>query len=70
MEKKTKKRFTKLALAGLLVARGVPVVASPFNVGDRVDSALKNARDQVQVSLDDIDALAYLDTDDATIGMY
>jgi hypothetical protein len=70
MDKKTKKRFTLLAAAGMLLARGVPAVPTQSNVGDRVDGALQGAREELRLSIDDIDALASLDADEATVGMY
>lgn len=65
MDEKTKKRFTMLAAAGLLVARGVPAIATQSNVGDRIDTALQEARDELRLSLDDIDALSALDAGEA-----
>jgi hypothetical protein len=65
MDEKTKKRFTMLAAAGLLVARGVPAIATQSNVADRLDTALQEARDELRLSLDDIDALSALEAGEA-----
>jgi hypothetical protein len=72
MDKKTKKRFTLLAAAGMLLARGVSAIPIHSNVTDRVDSALQDARDELRLSVEDIDALGSFaaDGDDMMIGIY
>lgn len=70
MDDKTRKRFTLLAAAGMLVARGVPALPFQASITDRVDHALQGVRDELRLSIDDIDALAAFDTDDATVGLY
>ena len=65
-----KKKFVLLAAAGLLVSRGVPALPSQSDVATDVDAALKNARSEQRLSMQDIDALSAFDTEEETVGLY
>lgn len=65
-----KKKFIKLAIAGLIVGRVVPAVAAPSNVASDVDEALQKARSEQRLSIQDIDALSALDAEEETVGLY
>ena len=65
-----KKKFMRLAVAGLLVGRVVPAVAAPNDVASDVDAALQQARSEQRLSLQDIDALSADDTQEDDIGLY
>ena len=66
-----KKKFVRLAVAGLIVGRVVPAVAAPTNVASEVDAALQKARAEQHLSLQDIDTLSAIDSfDEETVGLY
>ena len=65
-----KKKFIKLAVAGLIVGRAVPAVSAPGNVASDVDEALQQARSEQRLSIQDIDALGALDGEEETLGLY
>jgi hypothetical protein len=65
-----KKKFMRLAVAGLIVGRVVPVVAAPSDVASSVDEALQKARSEQRLSIQDIDALSAFDTEEETVGLY
>ena len=70
MDKKTKKKFMRLAFAGLLVGRTLPAVASPGDVASDVDAALQKARGEQRLSVQDIDAMSAFETEEETVGLY
>ena len=70
MDKKAKKKFVLLAAAGLLVGRGIPVVASQGGVASDVDAALQQARGEQRLTIQDIDPLSAFDAEEETIGLY
>jgi hypothetical protein len=65
-----KKKFIKLAVAGLIVGRSLPAVSAPSNVASDVDEALQKARSEQHLSIQDIDALSALDAEEETVGLY
>ena len=65
-----KKKFVKLAVAGLIVGRAVPAVSAPSDVASDVDAALQQARSEQRLSLQDIDALSANDVEEETVGLY
>lgn len=65
-----KKKFVKLAMAGLIVGRAIPAVPAPNDVASDVDAALQQARSEQQLSIQDIDALSAFDGQDDTLGLY
>jgi hypothetical protein len=65
-----KKKFMRLAVAGLIVGRAMPVVSAPSDVASSVDEALQNARSEQRLSIQDIDALSASDTEEETVGLY
>ena len=65
-----KKKFMRLAVAGLIVGRAVPAVAAPTDVASDVDAALQQARSEQRLSIQDIDALSVNDTEEETVGLY
>jgi hypothetical protein len=65
-----KKKFVKLAMAGLIVGRAIPAVPAPNDVASDVDAALQQARSEQQLSIQDIDALSGFDGQDDTFGLY
>jgi hypothetical protein len=65
-----KKKFVKLAMAGLIVGRAIPAVPAPSNVASDVDAALQQARSEQQLSIQDIDALSAFDAEEESIGLY
>jgi len=65
-----KKKFIKLAVAGLIVGRAVPAVSAPSTVASDVDEALQKARSEQRLSIQDIDALSALDAEEETVGLY
>ena len=65
-----KKKFVKLAVAGLIVGRAVPAVSAPNDVAADVDAALQQARSEQRLSLQDIDALSVNDVEEETVGLY
>jgi len=65
-----KKKFMRLAVAGLIVGRVTPVVAAPNDVASDVDAALQKARSEQQLSIQDIDALSAIDVEEDTVGLY
>jgi hypothetical protein len=70
MDKKSKKKFMRLAFAGLIVGRAVPMVASPANIESNVDAALQTARAEQQLSMQDIEALSGADIEEETVALY
>jgi hypothetical protein len=65
-----KKKFMRLAFAGLLVGRVVPVAAAPSDVASNVDEALQKARSEQRLSVQDIDALSAFDAEEEVVGLY
>jgi hypothetical protein len=65
-----KKKFMKLAVAGLIVGRAVPVAATPSDVASDVDAALQSAKSEQQLSIQDIDALGGFDAEQEPVGLY
>jgi len=66
-----KKKFVRLAVAGLIVGRVAPAVAAPTDVASEVDAALQKARAEQRLSLQDIDTLSAIDSfDEETVGLY
>jgi hypothetical protein len=65
-----KKKFVKLAVAGLIVGRAVPAVATSSDVASDVDAALQSAKSEQQLSVQDIDALGGFDAEHETVGLY
>jgi len=65
-----KKKFMRLAFAGLLVGRVVPVASAPSNVASDVDAALQQARGEQQVSIPALDDGSAFDVEDETVGLY
>ena len=65
-----KKKFVKLAMAGLIVGRAIPAVPAPNDVASDVDAALQQVRSEQQLSIQDIDALSAFDGQDDTLGLY
>jgi len=65
-----KKKFMRLAFAGLLVGRVVPAVSAPSDVAANVDTALQKARSEQRLSVTDIEALSADDVQDDEIGLY
>jgi len=70
MDKKTKKKFVKFALAGLIVGRVTPVVAAPFNIGSEVDAALQKARAEQRLPMQEVSAAGAVDIEEETVGLY
>ncbi len=65
-----KKKFIKLAVAGLIVGRVAPAVSAPSTVASDVDEALQQARTEQRLSIQDIDAMSATDVEEETVGLY
>jgi hypothetical protein len=66
-----KKKFMRLAFAGLLVGRVVPAVSAPSDIASDVDEALQQARSEQRLSIADIEAMSADEVqDDDDIGLY
>jgi hypothetical protein len=65
-----KKKFMRLAVAGLIVGRVTPAVSAPSDVASDVDAALQKARSEQRLSLQDIDALSATDVEEDEVGLY
>lgn len=66
-----KKKFMRLAVAGLIVGRTVPAVSAPSDVASEVDAALQKARAEQRLNLQDIETLSTIDSyDEETFGLY
>lgn len=65
-----KKKFMRLAFAGLLVGRVVPAASAPNDVASDVDAALQKARSEQRLSIEDIDALSTIGADEDPVGLY
>ena len=65
-----KKKFMRLAVAGLIVGRVTPVVAAPNDVASDVDAALQKARSEQRLSVQDIDAMSAFDVEEEEVGLY
>ena len=65
-----KKKFMRLAVAGLIVGRVAPAVSAPNDVASDVDAALQKARSEQRLSLQDIDALSASDVEEDEVGLY
>jgi hypothetical protein len=62
-----KKKFMRLAVAGLIVGRAVPAVSAPSDVASDVDAALQKARSEQQLTIGDGDTF---DVEEETVGLY
>jgi hypothetical protein len=65
-----KKKFMRLAVAGLIVGRVTPAIAAPNDVASEVDAALQQARSEQTLSVQDIDALSAIDVEEEPVGLY
>jgi hypothetical protein len=65
-----KKKFMRLAVAGLIVGRAVPAVSAQSDVASDVEAAIQSARSEQQLSVQDIDALSGFDAEEDSVGLY